>query len=173
MEEEMTIIERLSDIDSSSSVGSSALPYDATLSGAAVSSERLVVSFPAGQLAVVVYGVAPSWLDGTILRLDDLLNLPDGWDSYGSRRVDPNIAGVALRVLDQILDSSCPVPSIVPTHEGRLQFEWHKEGIDLELEILSPTRLFVSYECDEPHESVEQEIPAWDLSLIQQLLRSL
>ena len=37
-------------------------------------------------------------------------------------------------------------PTVVPTSKGSVQLEWHEHGIDLEVEILSPYRIHVSFE---------------------------
>ncbi len=47
---------------------------------------------------------------------------------------ETSVLGV-LTILAKILDSSAPPPSVVPTHEGGVQVEWHRNGVDLEIEI--------------------------------------
>jgi len=48
----------------------------------------------------------------------------------------------ALQVLNSIMSESIPVPSIVPVGSGGVQFEWHQNGLDIELFIAAP------YECE-------------------------
>lgn len=58
----------------------------------------------------------------------------DGW-AVGAARTQPAAVEKLLRVLAEILDSQAPPPSIVPTHEGGVQAEWHCNGVDLEIEV--------------------------------------
>ncbi|MEK6527117.1 MAG: hypothetical protein AABZ22_09610, partial [Nitrospirota bacterium] len=55
------------------------------------------------------------------------------------------VAG-ALEVLVKILDDDAPVPRIGPTARGGVVMEWHRNGIDLEIETLSPWRFSVAFE---------------------------
>lgn len=90
--------------------------------------------------------VDPPWLQPTVQALDELLMLPAGWDSYGARAIDPQHANAILQMLNGIMRDTSPAPSVVPTNRGGVQVEWHRGGIDLEIETLSPYRFFVSYE---------------------------
>jgi hypothetical protein len=78
--------------------------------------------------------------------MSKLLNLSENWDSYGARRISPAATEFALQLLSQTVQVDTPVPSVVPTSRGGVQLEWHTRGIDLEAEIRSPGRLYVSYE---------------------------
>ncbi len=59
--------------------------------------------------------------------LNALLDLPAGWDSYGSACIDPRAVGMARAIASAL--------SAVPTVAGGIQLECHVEGFDLELEI--------------------------------------
>ena len=39
-----------------------------------------------------------------------------------------------LSLLAHALDSRVPPPTVVPTSEGGIQVEWHRNGVDLEIE---------------------------------------
>src|SRR5260370_70877 len=41
----------------------------------------------------------PDWLVGFMERLSNLLNLPENWDSYGSRRISPTAVLGALKFI--------------------------------------------------------------------------
>jgi len=38
-----------------------------------------------------------------------------------------------------------PVPSIVPTNSGGIQLEWHRNGVDLEIEVISARKFGVLF----------------------------
>ena len=88
----------------------------------------------------------PLWLKPTLDQLNTILQLPEGWDSYGAAPIAFENAEYAVRLLDFIMTAATPAAFIAPTSKGSLQLEWHRSGIDLEVEILSPYRLSVSYE---------------------------
>jgi hypothetical protein len=39
-----------------------------------------------------------------------------------------------------------PLPSIVPTRRGTIQIEWHARGVDLEIDVRSPTDIVAIFE---------------------------
>ena len=88
----------------------------------------------------------PQWVVPALEKLAHLLDLPEGWDSYGARAVDPRCALAAIRVLAGVMCPGTPAPSIVPTPAGGVQLEWHINGVDLEIEIETPSRVIADYE---------------------------
>jgi hypothetical protein len=88
----------------------------------------------------------PAWLRSTVNQLEEILSLGENWDSYGAAPVSFENAEYAVRLLDFVASLATPAPFIAPTPEGSVQLEWHRAGIDLEVEIVSPYRLLVSYE---------------------------
>ncbi len=88
----------------------------------------------------------PEWWVSAIQRIVYLIDLPENWDSYGARKIDTEIAYYSVQILQQISIPGIPMPSIVPTVRGNLQFEWHVYGIDLEFEVVSPIKISVAYE---------------------------
>ena len=87
----------------------------------------------------------------TALLQDSDIGIPN------SRSTETSALG-ALTILAKILDSRTPPPSVVPTWDGGVQVEWHRNGVDLEIEI-SPTGE-AEYFFASPDE--EREGPAWD-----------
>jgi hypothetical protein len=87
----------------------------------------------------------PDWLQTVLPRLMDLVQLKDDWDSYGARRPSVESATSILAVLNSVMDAEIVAPSIVPTPEGHFQAEWHRNGGDLEVEVIDPTRILVSF----------------------------
>ena len=74
-----------------------------------------------------------------------------------SRPSETSVIG-ALNILAKILDSSAPPPAVVPTYEGGVQVEWHRNGVDLEIEINPDGN--AEYFFASPNE--EHEGPAWN-----------
>ncbi len=77
------------------------------------------------------------WFDPTIRALIALSWLPDGWNSYGAKRVKPRAIEKMLETLLAILEPNASTPTVVPTSEGGVQVEWHRNQIDFEIEATS------------------------------------
>lgn len=69
-----------------------------------------------------------------LAALNALLQLGDGWDSYGAPRISRDALACTLGFLNLLLQY--PRGAVVPTGEGGIQLEWHTERIDLEIECL-------------------------------------
>jgi hypothetical protein len=85
--------------------------------------------------------------------------LRDNWDTYGAPRIDPAMINGALTLLQQVMRSDTPAPSVVPTSRGGVQLEWHTNGIDMELEFLTPTHSHLMFED-------QRSGTAWEADLI-------
>src|SRR5262249_50808704 len=79
------------------------------------------------------------------------------WDSYGGKAIDPGCAWDAYRLLATLLSDESPAPALVPTKKGGVQVEWHAQGVDLEIEIVSPGRYRISAEDSRTGETWEEE----------------
>lgn len=75
-----------------------------------------------------------------------LMTLPENWDSYGARPIDPRFVYYGLSLLNDLMRKRTPSPAMVPTSMGGIQLEWHNRGIDLEVRIESLRSIYVSYE---------------------------
>lgn len=77
----------------------------------------------------------PLWLASAVAKVQELADLPEGWDGHGSRRIQPASMANMLRILDAIALAYADVPSphIAPISGGALQAEWSLEGRDLEI----------------------------------------
>ena len=87
----------------------------------------------------------PTWTSAVVKRLNDLLRLDHNWDSYGATKPSSNAAEALVKVLCDVARSDTPAPAVVPSPAGHFQAEWHRNGIDLELEVVTPTKILVSY----------------------------
>ena len=136
----------LSEIDWMSSGATGATLADQyTLSGQG-RAQQTQVAVPGGRLIIEQENGQPAWLMPVVKVMGELLDLPENWDSYGARRINPTAIAFALQLLFDTMRSDTPSPSVVPTSRGGVQLEWHAHGIDLEIEIRSPGRLYVCYE---------------------------
>ena len=77
----------------------------------------------------------PRWLPDVIYALQRCLYLDSDWDSYGARKIELYNVISAIKLLLDVIQDSTPKPIVVPTNSGGIQYEWHRNGIDLEIEI--------------------------------------
>src|SRR4051794_18619625 len=85
-------------------------------------------------MAVTATTTTPGWITEVEESLRALQKLPPGWDSHGGRPLHPHIGQAASTLLQQIVLPETPRPAVVPTGRGGVQFEWHVNGVDLEIE---------------------------------------
>lgn len=108
-----------------------------TLTGLMYDSEK-AFSFILELARSVIRGSAttePAWLRPVIEDLESLSRLKENWDTYGAPRINDGCIKDALSLLEEVQGDSSPAPSCVPTSEGGIQLEWHRNGVDLEIEI--------------------------------------
>jgi hypothetical protein len=86
----------------------------------------------------------------TTTRLEHFATLKADWDSYGALPIDPRAIECARRLLAVMSHE----PQMVPTTRGGVQFEWHRDGIDVELDIPPEgAALFFANADDDPLET--------------------
>lgn len=86
---------------------------------------------------------SPNWFEDALQKMAELLSLEENWDSYGAPRIDSCIVESVAQLLSALTKSWVPKPWICPTVRGGVQIEWHTNGIDIEIEYLSPTKVSV------------------------------
>jgi hypothetical protein len=125
---------------------------------------RSVVTFPLshGRLVLGLQGDAAPWVEPTLRTLGNLFLLPASWDSYRAHAPDPSCVLAAWRLLTAVMRDDSPVPAVVPTVRGGVQLEWHRNGVDLEIEIVAPREFVVSLEAEASGE-------AWEKTLTEDL----
>jgi hypothetical protein len=64
-----------------------------------------------------------------------LAELPVGWNSYNSQPLSVQAVTRSFGLLPILLLDDVPTPAVVPTHDGGLQFEWHRSGVDFEVRV--------------------------------------
>jgi hypothetical protein len=88
----------------------------------------------------------PSWLRVVQGQIEECARFEAGWDSYAAKPISRVACAAAYRIILELATRKTPVPSVVPTSDGLLQFEWHVNDIDLEIRVVSTTKIEVSFE---------------------------
>jgi hypothetical protein len=134
----------------------------------ATSRRQLVFLSRDGIKLIVEVSDDQPWVRPMLEEFADLLSLPANWDSYGAREIDLSCVKFAFeKLLPLAMRPKTPLPSVVPTTRGGVQLEWHTRGIDLEVEVIAPGRLYAAYEDQRTGQFWEEEIRS-DLSKLDQ-----
>lgn len=94
------------------------------------------------------------WYKVSKKRLNDIAQLPVGWDGYRAPAVSLNNAIFALDILKEICIETTPPPQVVPGVNSNCQIEWHTLLGDMEINVKSPNHVEVFYSLlgDDPRE---------------------
>ena len=77
--------------------------------------------------------IKTDWFSHTRETMDRLLEKSTA-SATGGPSVQPAAADQLIELLSMILNHDTPPPSVVPTWEGGIQVEWHRNGVDFEIE---------------------------------------
>ena len=77
----------------------------------------------------------PGWFRSTIEAAVRLSFLEPGWDSYVAHPVTHQALEAGIDALLEVLRPQSSPPSVVPVPAGGLQFEWHRNELDVEIEL--------------------------------------
>src|SRR5439155_16652961 len=111
----------------------------------------------------------PLWISDITKTIQGFVDhLPENWNSYGARRIEPELAETAIRLLFEIVQANTPKPEVVPTTTGGVQIEWHIRGIDLEIKIISQEKLNVCFEELGAGQEWSRELSLADLGVLIQ-----
>ena len=81
-------------------------------------------------------------------KFDELTGLHRGWDGYDGRPVSFTCASFAAKLLERLYDEALPPPSLVPGSDGTLQFEWHINQYDVEVDVMGAFHVIATrYDC--------------------------
>jgi hypothetical protein len=92
-------------------------------------------------------GLLPKWLTNALRRIDDLSEIPEGWDSYGGRVLQEEAGNRLSDLLYQLNSVIQSGPSISLTGDGGLVAEWGSSQSSLEI-IANPASPVLVYYCD-------------------------
>lgn len=143
------------------SVGTATLPD----SGMLVQPEPEATIFRLHKLKIEIREIEPpKWVKPTLEALDSKLQLAPNWDSHGAPPVDTQRVIDAIKVLFSTMSSDTEAPWVVPTTDGGIQLEWHREDEDLEVEISGGGDASIYF-----HNARTEE--EWEISLFENMPR--
>ena len=112
----------------------------------------------------------PPWVSAVAEEIVKLRLLDRGWDGYGAGPIRGDVLNFATQLLARIMPGDTPPPHLTPmSHEGIL-IEWHQHGIELEIEVVAPTQVWVSYTADGEEEeewSVRSDISSLQMPITE------
>ena len=97
--------------------------------------ENIAVFPKSGGRVVLNQHSQTEWFTFLNDRFNELTALPIGWDGYASRPVLFTVAKFTADLLQRLYDADLPPPSLVPGSDGTLQFEWHINQYDVEVDV--------------------------------------
>lgn len=109
-----------------------------------------------------------AWFYPTLRAMAALPWWTDNWSS-GATRTQGAAITYMLEILLEVLDSQTPPPSVVPTWNGGVQVEWHRNGIDFEIEVTPEGD--IEYFFKSPDEEYEGQISS-DFSQLSEYARA-
>lgn len=119
---------------------------------------RFDLHFANGErIGVKLYGSGnePSTLWKLLSTFHQLAQLPPGWDSYSAQPLNSITVKRSLNLFPLLLSDEIPDPTLVPTADGGVQFEWHRFGVDVEIKV--PPSGPVSYAITDLETGEERE----------------
>ena len=107
-------------------------------------------------------------------QASELVQLPAGWDSHGAKPVSSEAARAATTLLAKAVSAApnLAAPALVPTVRGGIQLEWHRQGVDLEIEFEPDGSGSWYAEDRETEETVERPLLKEDAALRRWLGRA-
>lgn len=92
--------------------------------------------FPSSRRVSLSRHSESEWAKALNGKFNELTALQLGWDGYAGRPVSFTCASFAANLLERLFDEALPPPSLVPGSDGTLQFEWHLNEYDVEVDVL-------------------------------------
>ena len=118
----------------SSTTGNFAIPH--ALVDASVRTSLELPSRPARRIAIRARSVdRPEQFRHAVGRVIELLQLPPGWNTHGAEPVSDVAFVRTVEFLSEYLAAGVAGPAVVPTVRGGIQLEWHRQGVDIEVEV--------------------------------------
>lgn len=79
-------------------------------------------------------------------RLNQILDLSDGWDGYGASRIDPAVTSVVDAFLARVRNTLSIDPAIVATGNGSVQLEWRSGPNELDVQLWPDGEVILLFE---------------------------
>ena len=87
------------------------------------------------RIGVIGSGEEPTAFWKVMSAFKRLAKLTPNWDSYKAQPLSPVAVRRSFDLLTTLLRDDVPEPTVIPTSEGGLQFEWHRQGVDVEVHV--------------------------------------
>ena len=114
-----------------------------------LSTSENVIEFPREIQRLTLCEIPQRLPQSVIEQVEAHLRLRQGWDGHSARQLRLDTVLYAFNVLAAVCKSDTPPPSVVPTHSGGLQFEWHRPSLDLEIVVRAPAKVdFYAHHAD-------------------------
>lgn len=91
-------------------------------------------------------------------KLQELKDLPENWDSYGSCPIHSDVIEMSASLLADLAKIKIPNPLILPVSGGGVQLEWRKHNAELEIEVL-PNKTVEYLVVDKEGKMLEGQLP--------------
>lgn len=114
----------------------------------------------------------PEWLAQVLRNLRELQDLPENWNSYGARCVDPRAIQIADRILRTSMTANTPTPTIIPTNQGGVDFEWETDSVFLLIRVMPSGCIHFNRESTLDHAESEGDI-SLDWAPLETMIREL
>jgi hypothetical protein len=96
------------------------------------------------------------WVLQCLRKISTFATLPEDWDSYGSRAIQPTAISTAIKFMSEVPVGRVPEPSVSPVSGGGIGFHWQVADRDLEIEFLADgTAEFMKRNRSNPEQSEE------------------
>jgi len=116
------------------------------------------------RVVVADFGGAPvpGWWFSVADRLNELLELAPGWDTYGAPSIEFDHVVHAVNLLLNLAPDDAPPPWIAPTARRGIQMEWDLGDVELELSIDDTgASIFVADQVGEDEGELSQRSDLW------------
>jgi hypothetical protein len=87
-------------------------------------------------IPVIVLDDTPAWVLGSLRGLDEMTELTDNWDGYGSPRIAPQAITSAKRLVASFAFGELAAPHVSPVSGGAVGLHWRAGNRELELTVL-------------------------------------
>ena len=140
-----------------------------TVSSASGGEPRRAVVFR-GKGSGLVVDAVPDALKPAVDRAIELLRLQRGWNSHNAQPVSETAVRRTIEFLMEYLVRGVAAPAVVPTVRGGVQLEWHRNGVDIEVEFSTGGDAVLFAEEGTTGERVEADVVGHE-SQVRQWLR--
>lgn len=77
----------------------------------------------------------PVWVEPTIERIVELVDLQPGWDSYDAKPPTIENVTMALQILSAVMSEGAQEPWIGPLPGGGIELDWQQPSGDIEIAV--------------------------------------